>query len=189
MLENLEEDYKMHFKIAGNNHANPCLFNMLWLGVCNAGFRAVFLYRLGRVLRQNHFRIIAAIIERIMHHVSHCWISTNAQIGGGFVVTHVGGLVIGSGTVIGKNCQVRQNVTFGGNYSKKNEGGRLYPIVGDNISIGAGAVIIGPVKVGSNSIIGANTVVTRDMPENVIAFGVPAKIIKARWHNNEGRDL
>lgn len=102
---------------------------------------------------------------------------------------HVCGLVISRGTRIGRNCDVRQNVTFGGNFNKKDEHGRSQPWVGDNVSFSAGAVVIGPVKVGSNSIVGANSVVTRDVPENVIVSGVPAVVIKEKWDKDSGRGL
>ena len=165
------------------------LLAVLTRGLVNAGFRAVMLYRIGNWLRNHRLGILAAIVERIMHHSCHCWISTAAQIGPGFLVAHVGGLVIGGPTRIGKNCDVRQNVTFGGNFSKKDIDGRTQPWIGDNVSFGAGAVIAGPVKVGSGSIIGANSVVTRDVPENVIVSGVPASVIKQRWDESSGRKL
>ncbi|HUV41694.1 MAG TPA: DapH/DapD/GlmU-related protein [Sedimentisphaerales bacterium] len=105
------------------------------------------------------------------------------------MIAHVGGIVIGGSTKIGKNCDVRQNVTFGGNFNKTDSQGLQQPCVGDNVSFGAGAVVIGPVKIGSNSIIGANSVVTRDVLEGVIVSGIPAVVIKQRWHQNSGRKL
>ena len=80
-------------------------------------------------------------------------------------------------------------MTFGGYFNKRDDQGRGQPSVGDNVSFGAGAVVIGPIKVGSNSIIGANSVATRDVPENVIVSGVPAKVIKERWDESTGRKL
>jgi serine O-acetyltransferase len=183
MFESLRLDCKRYSK------KNPTLLTIAVIGFVNAGFRAVMFYRMGHWLRNRRLGILAAIMERIMHHSCHCWISTAAQIGPGFFIAHVGGLIIGGTTRIGKNCDVRQNVTFGGNFSKKDSDGRTQPWVGDNISFGVGAVVIGPVRIGSWAIIGANSVVTRDVPENVIVSGVPAIVIKQRWDESSGRKL
>jgi serine O-acetyltransferase len=180
---NLAADYLRYSK------KNGSWFKYCYKSFSNAGFRAVFLYRIGRWFYQRKLHLLAGICQRLMHHLSHCWISVTADIGAGFLIAHVGGLVIGGKTRIGKNCDVRQNVTFGGNFKKTSPDGRTQPWLEDNISVGAGAVILGPVKVGFNSIIGANSVVTRDVPENVIVFGVPAQIIKERWQEETGRKL
>jgi serine O-acetyltransferase len=183
MFENLRADCQRYSK------KSPNLLTMAVVSIVSAGFRAVMLYRMGHWFRIRRFRVAPAIIERLMHHSCHCWISTDAEIGAGFFVAHVGGLVIGGTTLIGKNCDVRQNVTLGGNFSKTDSNGRTLPWVGDNVSFGAGAVVAGPVKIGSGSIIGANSVVTRDVPENVIVSGVPAVVIKQRWDESSGRKL
>lgn len=179
----LKEDYRrLSLK-------KPRLSSIFYKALSNAGFRAVFLYRIGRYFYLRKHNFTAGFCQRMMHHLSHCWISVAADIGPGFLIAHVGSLVIGGETRIGTNCDVRQNVTFGGNFNKKSEDGRTQPWLEDNISVGVGAVIIGPVKVGSNSIIGANTVVTRDVPGNSIFFGVPGKVIKERWQNDSLRQL
>ena len=183
MFENFKEDYRRYGRPRGN------IFRYFLKIFSDAGFRAVMFYRMGYWFRKHKCRLLAAFTERIMHHLCHCWICTTAEIGPGFYIAHVCGLVIGENTRIGKNCDVRQNVTFGGNYRKADSQGRTKPWVGDNVSFGAGAVVIGPVKIGSNSIIGANSVVNRDVPENMIVFGVPAKIIKERWEEKSGRKL
>ena len=82
-------------------------------------------------------------------------------------------MVIHSRAVIGKNCMIGQNVTIGGK-----SGWYEVPVIGDNVEISAGARIIGPVRIGNNVIIGANAVVVKDVPDNCIVAGVPAKIIK-----------
>ena len=86
-------------------------------------------------------------------------------------MVHAIGIVIGSGAVIGDNCKIYQQVTIGKEKGK-------FPIIGDNVTIYSGAKIIGDVKIGNNAIIGANAVVTRDVPDNCVAVGVPARVIK-----------
>jgi serine O-acetyltransferase len=181
MYQSLVKDYARY----GGPNADP--IRMLLEAIRNSGFRAVALYRIGHWCRKRDLRVAAAFVERLMHHLCHCWISTAAEIGEGFMIAHVGGLVIGGGTIIGNNCDVRQNVTFGGNFNRDN--GRQQPIVGDNVSVGVGAVILGPVRVGSNSIVGANSVVTRDVPADVIVAGIPATVLKPRWDEGSGRGL
>lgn len=183
MLENLEQDYQRYSSKKGN------LWRYIYKMAANAGFRAIMFYRLGVWFKSHKISFMAGMCQRFMHHLCHCWISVSADIGPGFLIAHVGSLVIGGQTIIGSHCDVRQNVTFGGNFSKVGRDGRTQPWVGDNVSFGAGAVVLGPIRVGSNSIIGANTVVTRDVPDNVIVFGVPGKVIKERWTEDSGRQL
>jgi len=183
MFENLEQDYYRYSKKKAN------IYRYIYKGLADAGFRAIMLHRLGVWFKERKLLFLASLCQRLMHHLCHCWINVNADIGPGFFIAHVGGIGIGGGTIIGKNCDVRRNLSLGGNFSKRDADGRDHPWIGDNVSFGIGAVVSGPVKVGSNSIIGANTVVTRDVPENVIVFGVPGKVIKERWTEESGRKL
>ena len=75
--------------------------------------------------------------------------------------------------IIGENCKIEQNVTIGGR-----SGITVLPVIGDNVMIGAGALVLGPVKIGDNVQIGAGAVVVNDIPENCVVTGIPAKIIK-----------
>lgn len=183
MFEKLNEDYMRYIPKCGN------ILRFILYGIKNSGFRAMILHRMGYWCRNHRMRFVASLLDRVMHHLCLCYISSQAEIDGGLKIPHTIGLVIGSGTIIGKNCDVRQNVTFGGNYEKTGQDGRKMPKVGDNVSVGAGAVIIGPVTIGSNTIVGANAVVTKDFPENVIIGGVPAQVVKQRWDEATGRRL
>ncbi len=179
----IEQDFRRYSDTPGN------ILSYIKLAILSAGFRAILLYRIGTWLKKKRVRFIPVILERLIHHLCHCWISFSAEIGPGFLIAHVGGLIIGGQTRIGRNCDVRQNVTFGGNFNKVDQDGRTQPWIGDSVSFGAGAVVIGPIRIGSNSIIGANTVITSDVPDNVIVFGVPGKIIKERWSDDSERKL
>ncbi|MCD7812308.1 MAG: serine acetyltransferase [Ruminococcus sp.] len=101
-------------------------------------------------------------------------ISYKSEIGAGFHIAHGNGIVIHPNAKIGKNCSILQQVTIGNNLNKsRNDVAKL----GDTVFIGAGAKIIGPVNIGNNVIIGANSVVTKDIPSNSTVAGIPARII------------
>ena len=106
-------------------------------------------------------------------------ISARTQIGKGTVFYHHGvGCVVHELCTIGENCRIFGNVTLGCKWAENEEPG-FPPRIGNNVMIGAGAVILGDISVGDNSIIGANAVVLEDVPENSIAVGVPA-VIRSR---------
>lgn len=101
-------------------------------------------------------------------------IPPDTKIGSGFYIGHFGGIVVNSQSVIGKNCNISQGVTLG----KANRGiNKGYPTLGDDVYIGPGAKIIGAVKIGNNVAIGANCVVTKDIPDNSVVVGIPGKVI------------
>ena len=103
-------------------------------------------------------------------------ISAQATVGEGTKFIHHGlGTVIHQRTVIGKNCTVFQNVTVGIKNSMKDEKG--VPVIGDNVTIGAGSVLLGNIYIGDNAVIGANAVVLKDIPAGAMAVGVPAKYV------------
>jgi len=179
MFENIRHDYFRRKAKKGS------VVQIIFHAFRDAGFRAVLFYRIGRWFNDRRFRLGGVFFERLMHHLCHCWISTLARIGPGFVITHVCGIVIPPNVVLGKNCDIRQNVTFGGNYGKRNEDGQTNPRLGDNVSVGAGAVVLGPVQIGSNSIIGANAVVTNSIPENSVTAPFRAEILGTCKKNTE----
>jgi len=99
-------------------------------------------------------------------------IPLNCKIGGGLLIPHPNGIVIHPSTVIGVNCLIHQQVTFGVNRKSEKP-----PEIGGHVDIGAGAKIIGPVQVGNDVLIGANAVVVNDVAQRLIVAGVPARVI------------
>lgn len=118
--------------------------------------------------------VISAFVCKIASHVYQIQIPITTSIGGGLKFAHFSGIVIANSVVIGENCTIHQNVTLGNGFSKNNSG---HPVIGDNVVIFPGAVVAGNVKVGNHVLITANAVVTKDVPNNSIVGGVPAKII------------
>lgn len=117
---------------------------------------------------------IVLVINRLAAHFYQIQIPIMTKIGGGLKFAHYSGIVLAGSVVVGKNCTLHQNVTIGNGFSKKNIGN---PVIGDNVVIFPGAVIAGNVQVGNHVLITANSVVTKDIPDNSIVAGVPAKVL------------
>lgn len=125
------------------------------------------------------------MIELVNHLFCSCSVSIEAEIGKGTVFYHRGiGYVIHPKAIIGERCKIFQGVTIGSKWSKANCLGEA-PRIGNNVMIGAGAVVLGNISIGDNAVIGANAVVTHSIPANSLAVGVPA-IIKYCEEKNEG---
>jgi len=101
-------------------------------------------------------------------------IPASAQIGHSFYIAHFGGIILNSNTVIGNNCNISQGVTIGVSGLGEKRG---VPVIGDNVYVGANAVIAGKIKVSDNSLIGACSLVSSDVPENGVVVGVPAVVV------------
>lgn len=137
------------------------------------GFRITVWYRLAA----KHRGPIGVIVNIILMHYKYLFgidLNRKTKIGKGFYIGHFSGIVISSSAVIGDNCNISQGVTIGIAGKGENRG---CPTIGNNVYIGAGAKIIGKVRIGNNVAIGANAVVTKDVPDNAVVGGIPAKII------------
>ena len=138
------------------------------------------LWRFGHYLflKDGVFKKAARIIELLNHIICANSVSIAAQIDKSTVFYHRGiGCVVHPNAIIGEKCKIFQGVTLGSKWSKGVCQGEA-PQIGNNVMIGAGAVILGDICIGDNAIIGANAVVVSDVPANCCALGVPAKIQK-----------
>ena len=139
---------------------------------------ALIAYRISHYLYINKLFFLARLISQISRFFTGIEIHPGAKIGRGLVIDHGMGVVIGETSEIGDNVILYHGVTLGGTGKDK---GKRHPTVGNNVVIGAGAKVLGPIYIGSNSKIGANSVVLNNVPEGATAVGIPAKnIIKIK---------
>lgn len=139
-------------------------------------FYLVLLYRIGNFFYRHKIPYVPDLFKALQLLIFSAEVSPYAQIGGGLRIYHSVGIVIGHACEIGENVEIFQNVTMGGN--DKEIDGRTMPKIGNNVSVFSGAAVLGPVVIGDNVSIGANSIVTKDVPCNVVVAGIPAKMIK-----------
>lgn len=137
------------------------------------GFHGVTLYRVANHLLRNGENLLAFSLQSKISEVFGMDLHPRAQIGKGVMFDHAQGIVVGETAVIGDGCIIFHNVTLGGTGSR---GGDRHPKLGKNVLVGAGTVIVGNILIGDNTKIAAGSVVTKSLPANVTATGVPAKI-------------
>ncbi|MBN2447249.1 MAG: hypothetical protein JXO22_11010 [Phycisphaerae bacterium] len=143
----------------------------------HSAFRGVFLYRLGHRMAGGQLGRRSRVFNRLVQLFSGLGISTGAEIGPGLLLPHPQAIIIGEFSVIGARARILHGVTLGG-AGRKNADGQSQPRVGDDVTIGAGAVLIGPITIGDRVSIGANAVVTTDVPNDCTVAGNPARIIR-----------
>jgi serine O-acetyltransferase len=158
------------------------LLSMIFFFFKDPCFLAVFLYRLSSacIEKGKVGNAVAQFLWRINILINGCKINPRAKIGAGFSITYPVGVVIGR-VIIGRNVEIYQHVTLGDR--RRNDpytGPNSRAWVGDNVTIYTGAVLAGGVKIGKGASIGANAVVLKDVPENCLAVGVPARVIEKK---------
>ena len=169
MFRQLRED------IAIVKEKDPAARSSLEILLTYSGLKAVRSYRRAHWFYQHKWFTIARIISQRARHKTGIEIHPGAQIGKGLFIDHGMGVVIGETTIIGDNYLLYQGVTLGGTGKDK---GKRHPTLGDNVMVGAGAKVLGPINIGSNVKVAANAVVLSDIPENCTAVGVPARIAR-----------
>jgi serine O-acetyltransferase len=164
----------MDLRRVNDGKSGIALFIKSYFG--DRGFRAVFYYRIANYFTHKGIRYVPTLIRSYSIGKTGSEIMPAAAIGPGLLIKHPVGIVIGKGVIIGSNCTISQNVTLG----EKHLSGTAhkYPVIGDNVTICTGAIVIGDVEIGDNSIIGANSVINQNVPPNCVVAGIPGKIIK-----------
>lgn len=149
----------------------------LWFGVLSPRFLPILIYRISYYLYDKKIPILPKIASMTNFIVFGIEITHQCYIGTGFYLPHTQGTVIGA-YCLGKNVTVFQGVTLGAKGADFVFGPEGRPQIGDNVTIGAGAKILGGITIGSQANIGANAVVLESVPDGVLAAGVPARIVK-----------
>ena len=142
------------------------------------GVHAIFFYRINHFLwTKCHMKLIARFLSQVARFFTGIEIHPGATIGKRLFIDHGMGVVIGETTIIGDDCLLYQGVTLGG-VDTGQQTSQRHPTLHNNVMISAGAKIIGDITIGDNSIVGANSVVLKDVPPNCTVVGVPGMIVK-----------
>lgn len=175
LFEYIKSDYDAAMT---NDPAIPRGFRgFLEIVFCTPGFLAITSHR---ILHYMHSTMRIPVLPRFLSLFVRWWtgieIHPGAVIGSGFFIDHGSGVVIGETAEVGDNVTMYQGVTLGG--TGKDKGAKRHPTVGNNVFIGSGAKILGPITIGDNSRIGANSAVLKDVPANSTVTGMRARIVK-----------
>ena len=158
---------------------DPAARSKLSIILSYPGVKAVFFYKIANFFSKAKFYLIARIISQLARFLTGIEIHPNAKIGKNLFIDHGMGVVIGETSEIGDNVTIYHAVTLGGISPSINSDDqrntKRHPTLMDNVVVGSGAQILGPVTINKNAKIGANAVVTKDVPENAVMVGIPAK--------------
>lgn len=145
--------------------------------LCSSGLHAILFYRLNHYLWKKDFKLTARVLSQFARFLTGIEIHPGARVGEGFFIDHGMGVVIGETAEIGNNVTMYHDVTLGGTTVFTAKGKvmtKRHPTIGNDVIIGSGAQVLGPIKVGNNVKIGSNAVVIKDVEENATVVGVPA---------------
>lgn len=169
LITRFKEDMKAYKSV------DPAARNYLEIFLCYPGFHAVMWHRLNHFLSTKlKLKLLARFSSQLVRFFTGIEIHPGAEIGRRLVIDHGMGVVIGETSIMGDDCIMYHGTTLGG---KGTELGKRHPTVGNNVTIYAGAKILGNITIGDNVVIGADSLVLKDLPSDCIAVGCPVKIV------------
>jgi|UniRef100_UPI00402A5005 serine O-acetyltransferase len=154
---------------------DPAARNVAEVIILYPGFHVLVTHKIAHFLYCHKCFFLARLISQLARHLTGIEIHPGAKIGRKLFIDHGMGIVFGETTEIGDNCTIYHGVTLGGTGK---DTGKRHPTLGDNVLIGAGAKVLGPVYIGDNVRVGAGSVVLKNLPANATAVGVPAEIVR-----------
>jgi serine O-acetyltransferase len=168
-------------KIKRDFHAalsmDPAATSRLEVALTYSGFHALLFYRFAHWLRRRRIPFCPRAISQFARFLTGIEIHPGATIGSGLFIDHGMGVVIGETTEIGDNVTLFQGVTLGGTGKQR---GKRHPTLGSHVVVGAGAKVLGPIKIGDYVKIGANSVVLQDVPDHSTVVGIPGKVVRIK---------
>ncbi len=168
MLRQIKEDIQVALE------KDPAARNSLEVLILYPGVHALIAYRIAHGLWKNDFKFLARALSQFVRWITGIEIHPAAIIGKRFFIDHGMGVVIGETSEVGDNVFLYHGVTLGGLATKK---AKRHPTISDNVVIGAGAQVLGPIKIGCNTKIGSGSVVLQDVPEYSTVIGVPGRVV------------
>ncbi len=169
--QSIRRDYAAVFQ------RDPAVRSGLEILLAYPGFHATVLHRINHMLWQWGVPVLPRFLSHIGRFLTGIEIHPGARVGPGFFIDHGMGVVIGETSEIGENCLLYQGVTLGGTGKDK---GKRHPTLGSNVVVGAGAKVLGPMRIGDYVKIGANSVVLIEVPDHAIVVGVPGRIVRKK---------
>lgn len=176
MVQSMIKLFKELYEDAKNiQFKDPAAKNICYVIFLYQGFHILIFYRIGHFLYRHKCYFLARLVSQIARFLTGIEIHPGAKIGRRLFIDHGMGIVIGETTTIGDDCTIYHGVTLGGTGKDKY---KRHPDLGNNVMVGCGAKVLGPIKIGNNVKIGANAVVTKNTEDNVTVVGIPRKNCK-----------
>jgi serine O-acetyltransferase len=171
MFGKIREDFKTVFE------RDPAARSFLEVLTCYPGLHALWSHRFAHVLWTHHLKLLGRVVSHCARFLTGIEIHPGAKIGRRFFIDHGMGVVIGETAEIGDDVLIYQGVVLGGTSLEKT---KRHPTIGNRVVIGAAAIVLGPIVIGDESRVGANSVVVDSVPPDVTVVGVPGKVVEDR---------